>query len=119
MANEKNLRRLSTREAREIGRKGGEKSVKVRREKKMLYSIINKFLDSDIEKYPQIRKLASKVGIDEKESVKYLFTFVGLLNSLEKADLKELETLMRILGEKTGNDSYGKIEALVKGLLND
>jgi len=39
-----NLRRLTTEEAREIGRKGGKNSVKKRREKKLMSQIYAEFL---------------------------------------------------------------------------
>lgn len=40
MANNENLRKLTTEEAREIGRKGGKASVKARRKKKQLKELL-------------------------------------------------------------------------------
>lgn len=40
MANNENLRKLTTKEAREIGRKGGKASVKARRKKKQLKELL-------------------------------------------------------------------------------
>jgi len=52
--NKKNLRRLTTEEARKIGREGGKASVKARREKKLMSQIyaglISNGIETDIEK---------------------------------------------------------------------
>ena len=48
MANEKNLRRLTSKEARKIGRAGGLASVKARKERKTAYEIAKMFFDEKI-----------------------------------------------------------------------
>lgn len=62
--NKKNLRRLTTEEARKIGREGGKASVKARREKKLMSQIyaglISNGIETDIEK--AVPKIIRKGG---------------------------------------------------------
>ena len=122
MANEKNLKPMNKRtksEQREIAKKGGKKSGEVRKAKKTIKSLLCDFLDSDIKKHAQFKALAAKMGVDGKKSVKYLITFMGLMNSIQKADLEELELLMRMLGEDTKNEGIGELERLIEGLKDE
>lgn len=106
MANEttKNLISQSERtkeEQREIARKGGIASGIARREKKTVQKILTEFLDTPALGNPQIAKLAAKMGLQGKESVKDLFTIVCTLNTLKTANLSDLERLTKLLGEQT------------------
>ena len=66
MANDKNLRTPTTKEAREIGRKGGIASGKARKQRKLMQEVANNILnmplkDGDID---EIRNLAEVRGLN-------------------------------------------------------
>lgn len=96
MANEKNLKPLSTREAREIGKKGGQKSAEVRKEKKMLKDLLEEALEKKT-----------------KTGNKYIDITIALINEAEKGNVKAYETIRDTLGQKPKD----KIEH--SGTIND
>ena len=49
MANEQNLKPLTTSKAREIGKKGGKRSAEIRKEKKMLRDLLEEALEKETE----------------------------------------------------------------------
>lgn len=98
MANEQNLtHKLTVSEQR----KGGQKSVQVRREKKTVQKILNDFLSMAANDNPQVAKLAAKMGLQDDGSIKDLFTIVCTLNTLKDGNLSDLERLSKLLGEQT------------------
>ena len=98
MANEQNLtHKLTVSEQR----KGGQKSAQVRREKKTVQKILNDFLSTAAKDNPQVSKLAAKMGLQDDESIKDLFTIVCTLNTLKNGNLSDLERLSKLLGEQT------------------
>ena len=99
----------SVEEAREKGRKGGKASGKARRAKKTIQGILSAYLDTPIKDAPEIENLARKLGLDDKKSVKDLFTIVCTLNTLKKGDLEDIETMMKLLGEHE-NDTNNEIK---------
>lgn len=121
MANEQNLIPLNQRpksEQREIQQKGVEASRKKRQEKKTMQEMLGDFLDQPVKKLDSVKGLADKLGIKGKQSLKELFTAVSVLNTLKKAKLEDLETIMRILGEETqyenGNKDIESTLAVIK-----
>ena len=111
MANESNLKPLTTKKAREIGAKGGKKSVEVRRQKKMLkdlleealkkktetgtlaiditQALITKAIDGNVKAYEVIR---DTLGQKPKENIK-----------IENPQAtKVLESINKQLGGKSG-----------------
>ena len=105
MANEKNLRTPTTNEARKIGRKGGIASGQARREKKTIQKILADLLDGQIKDSPQFAKLASKMGVESDKSVKDIFTYICVLNSVKSGNLGDLERLSKLLGEDKQNEN--------------
>lgn len=107
MPNENNLKNRertqfkSGAKAVESGRKGGIASGVSKREKKTVQKILTEFLDTPALDNPQIAKLAAKMGLQGKESIKDLFTIVCTLNTLKTANLSDLERLTKLLGEQT------------------
>ena len=98
MANEQNLtHKLTVSEQR----KGGQKSAKVRREKKSVQKILGDFLDLDITENRTLENLAKKAGLSTDGSIKDLVTAVCVLNTLKKGDVSELEKIAKLLGEQT------------------
>ena len=81
--------------------KGGKKSVEVRRQKKTVQKILNDFLSTAAKDSPQVSKLAAKMGLQDDESIKDLFTIVCTLNTLKDGNLSDLERLSKLLGEQT------------------
>ena len=92
-------------EAVENGRKGGIASGQARREKKTIQKILAELLDSEIKDSPQFAKLASKMGVESDKSVKDIFTYICVLNSVKSGNLGDLERLSKLLGEDKQNEN--------------
>lgn len=120
MANEKNLipftSEQSHEEAVKNGKKGGIASGEARRQKKTIQKILDSFLDREIKDYPQMQKLAAKIGVKNEDSLKDLFTAVCLLNSLKDGNLGDLEKLVKLLGEDKQNEDNSVMDKLDKVL---
>ena len=118
MANEnKNLIPQSKRtkdEQIEIARMGGIASGKARREKKTIQKILADLLDSEIKDSPQFAKLASKMGVESDKSVKDIFTYICVLNSVKSGNLGDLERLSKLLGEDKQNENADVLSKLDK-----
>lgn len=120
MANEQNLRPGEYKLSKEEAKRGGRNSGKARREKKTIQKILSELLDGQIKDNPQFAKLASKMGIDGKKSVKDIFTMVCLLNSVKSGNLGDLERLMKLLGEDNVKESNnGILDELTEYLKNE
>lgn len=115
--NEKNLipnNERSPSEVRENGRKGGIASGQARREKKTIQKILADLLDSEIKDSPQFAKLASKMGVESDKSVKDIFTYICVLNSVKSGNLGDLERLSKLLGEDKQNENADVMAKLDK-----
>lgn len=120
MANDKNLRTPTTNEAREIGRKGGIASGQARREKKTIQKILSDLLDSEIKDSPQFAKLASKMGVERDKTVKDIFTYICVLNSVKSGNLGDLERLSKLLGEDNAKEhNNGILDELTEYLKSE
>ena len=107
-------------EAVENGRKGGIASGQARREKKTIQKILADLLDSEIKDNPQFAKLASKMGIESDKSVKDIFTYICLLNSVKSGNLGDLERLSKLLGEDDAKEqNNGILDELAEYLKNE
>ena len=106
-------------EAVENGRKGGIASGQARREKKTIQKILADLLDSEIKDNPQFAKLASKMGVESDKSVKDIFTYICLLNSVKSGNLGDLERLSKLLGEDNAKEqNNGILDELAEYLKN-
>ena len=118
MANEKNLTPFTSEQSREEavenGRKGGIASGQSRREKKTIQKILANLLDSKIKDSPQFAKLASKMGVESDKSVKDIFTYICVLNSVKNGNLGDLERLSKLLGEDKQNENADVLSKLDK-----
>ena len=115
--NEKNLIPLNERtksEQREIATQGGIASGKARREKKTIQKILADLLDSEIKDSPQFAKLASKMGVESDKSVKDIFTYICVLNSVKSGNLGDLERLSKLVGEDKQNENADVLSKLDK-----
>lgn len=107
-------------EAVENGRKGGIASGQARREKKTIQKILSDLLDSEIKDNPQFAKLASKMGVESDKSVKDIFTYICLLNSVKSGNLDDLERLSKLLGEDNAKEqNNGILDELAEYLKNE
>ena len=107
-------------EAVENGRKGGIASGQARREKKTIQKILADLLDSEIKDNPQFAKLASKMGVESDKSVKDIFTYICLLNSVKSGNLGDLERLSKLLGEDNAKEqNNGILDELAEYLKNE
>lgn len=91
-------------EAVENGRKGGIASGQARREKKTIQKILADLLESEIKDSPQFAKLASKMGVESDKSIKDIFTYICVLNSVKSGNLGDLERLSKLLGEDNAKE---------------
>ena len=98
----------------EIARQGGLASGKARREKKTIQKILSDLLDSEIKDSPQFAKLASKMGVESDKSVKDIFTYICVLNSVKSGNLGDLERLSKLLGEDKQNENADVLSKLDK-----
>ena len=101
-------------EAVENGRKGGIASGQARREKKTIQKILSELLDGEIKDSPQFAKLASKMGVESDKSVKDIFTYICVLNSVKSGNLGDLERLSKLLGEDKQNENADVMAKLDK-----
>lgn len=99
MANEQNLRPCEHKFTQEEAKKGGINSAIARREKKTVQKILGDYLDLGITENRTLEALARKVGISTDGSIKDLVTAVCVLNTLKNGELKDLELMMKLLGE--------------------
>lgn len=83
MANEQNLRKLTTKEAREIGKKGGIASGKVRKEKKMLKDLLEDALAKGTE-----------------TNNEYVNITLAIIREAKKGNVKAYEVIRDTLGQK-------------------
>lgn len=118
--NDKNLKPIrSESEAREKGKKGGKASGRKRREQRTVKEILSAILDGKIKDNQQFAKLAEKLGVNDKKSVKEVYTLVCLLNSTKKGKLDDLERLVRLLCEDNANEvNNGILDELTEYLKN-
>ena len=86
--NEQNLRKLTTSEAREIGKKGGKASGKVRREKRTMKQLLEIALSLMV---------TNKKG--ETASRKEVIA-MQLVNRAASGDLKAIDLLTKLIGEQ-------------------
>ena len=114
MANEQNLIPQAHTLTVEEASKGGQNSGKSRREKKTIQKILADLLDSEIKDSPQFAKLASKIGVESDKSVKDIFTYICVLNSVKSGNLGDLERLSKLLGEDKENENADVMSKLDK-----
>ena len=114
MANEKNLIPQAHVLTVEEQSAGGKASVQARREKKTIQKILADLLDSEIKDSPQFAKLASKMGVESDKSVKDIFTYICVLNSVKSGNLGDLERLSKLLGEDKQNENADVLSKLDK-----
>lgn len=99
MANESNLKPLSTSKAREIGKKGGKASAKKRQQNKTFKEIINKFLDGQVTN-EELKQQMVKFGFADNEVSNKSCAVFALWKEAIKGNTKAFELLRDTIGEK-------------------
>lgn len=96
---EKRMGRLTTEEAREIGKKGGKASVKARREKKKLRELVEAF--GELPAPEKVRKVLNELGVSENDMrTNNMAVVVGLFQKAIKGDVFAFNAIRDIRGEK-------------------
>ena len=105
MANEKNLKPIrSVKEAREKGKKGGQQSGKVRREKRLLKDCMLDLLDLTVSSQKQWNKL-SKMGIDpENIDNRTLLTVSLFMKAVGTGDVSAFKEIRNLIGESVNDE---------------
>lgn len=99
--NEKNLKNLTPKEAREIGKKGGIASVKARREKKTLSELLQFWAEKSLTA-DDLERVKS-AGISETTNKALML--IPLINNLKKGDIKSLQLAIDLMGEDKKKDA--------------
>ncbi len=123
MANEKNLIPFSERsenEVREIGRKGGIESGKVRRRKKSLRENMEMILSLPIADTNQLKEVRN-MGLDEDDVDNSTLVAIALFKkSVEFGDVAAIKELRSLIGESSSeSESRGQLERLIGGLKDE
>lgn len=96
---EKRMGRLTTEEAREIGKKGGKASVKARREKKKLQELVETF--GELPAPEKVRRVMKELGVSENDMrTNNMAVVVGLFQKAIKGDVFAFNAIRDIRGEK-------------------
>ncbi len=97
MANESNLRCLSTREAREIGKKGGKASVEARRKKKSMKQAMNLLLSLPVND-GNMAKL-KLLGIDSDNADNQMLIMVSMMQRAIKGNVSAAQFIASLTGD--------------------
>ena len=110
MANEKNLIPIAERspnEAREMGRKGGKASGKVRREKRDIKKAMETLLNAKVANPKIAENIAEMFGI-KPETVTWLDGCVaGTVREAVSGNVKAMHEIRDIMGETSNEDESG------------
>lgn len=112
---EKRKGRLTTEEAREIGRKGGKASVEARREKKKLRQLVEAF--GELPAPEKVRKVLQELGVSENEMrTNDMAIVVGLFQKAIKGDVSAFNAIRDIRGEKPVEEAklMGKLDSKIE-----
>lgn len=112
---EKRKGRLTTEEAREIGRKGGKASVEARREKKKLRQLVEAF--GELPAPEKVRKVLNELGVAENEMrTNDMAIVVGLYQKAIKGDVSAFNAIRDIRGEKPVDETklMGKLDSKIE-----
>ena len=122
MANEQNLKpikSLSTEEAKRRGKKGGQRSGQVRRERKRLKEYMNLLLDLPVSDTKDFNKL-SKMGVPVEEIDNKMMLVTALFRkAVTQGDVAAVKEIRSIIGDDTPENGMGDFEKLIEGLIDE
>jgi hypothetical protein len=99
MANESNLKPLSTSQAREIGKKGGKKSVENKRKRKALKEQMELLLTLPLTD-ERAKKQFESMGIDSDNMDNQMAMVVKTYAQALKGNINAVNTIREIIGER-------------------
>lgn len=114
VANEKNLKKLSPKEAREYGAKGGKASGESRRRRKSLRESMNALLGMPISNQRDFNK-AMKMGYSPEDTDNSVMVVIALYERAKSGDVAAIKELRSLIGEDSSKDE-GQLEELIKGM---
>lgn len=99
MANEENLKRLTTKKAREIGKLGGIASGKAKREKKLMKDQLELLLSLPM-KDKSLKNKMKELGIEGDNIDNQMAIVIAMWEKAFKGNVKAAEFIRDTLGEK-------------------
>ena len=112
MANEKNLKVLSPKEARENGKKGGKKSVETRRKRKTLKENMNLLLGLEVTSPKDFNKLAA-LGIPLEDIDNSMLLTAALFLKAKTGDVAACKEIRSWIEEDRGEADMTLMDALL------
>ena len=98
MANEQNLRKLTTRQAREIGKLGGKASAAAKAKKKTLRELAE-LIDSMPTKNPKTIAIMEKAGFKPEEMTNDMATMLAMQLKSQAGDVSAAKLLAEMRGQ--------------------
>lgn len=121
MANEQNLKRLSSKEARENGQKGGIASVQSRRRTKTMRSALERMLTAPVSAATDKKKLAA-MGIPVEDMTQEELVALAIVRKAAAGDVQAYRAMWQVLGEDMPNrpgldaESSGLLQAIAEAM---
>lgn len=114
MANEQNLRRLTSEQAREIGAKGGKASAESKRKKKLLKECMIELLDLPPSKVKDYKALV-KMGLDPENIDNRALLTAALFHEAMYGNVSAFKEIRNLIGEDNTNaeDSLKKLDEVL------
>ena len=114
MANEKNLRRLTSEQAREIGSKGGKASAESKKQKKTMQEMAQYILTCPLNAQGIARMKRAGCNVEENNPTMLTAMIVGQINSAINGNQKSAEFIKDLIDNKAeqGASAQSFIEAL-------
>lgn len=116
MANESNLRRLSTDEARKIGKKGGKASGETRRKKKSMKQAMDYLLSLPV--IDEYMETLEQLGIDADDADNQMLVVAKAFQKAIKGNVDAMKFIASITGSVPMNEAEKKKDKLGKERLN-
>ena len=118
MANEQNLKPIkSTKRARELGAKGGQKFAENQRRRKSLKENMDILLNLPIKDSEDFNS-AALLGVDAEDMDNAMLLTVGLFRRAKSGDVAAYKEIRDLIGEGTSNEN-GDLPKLIAGLKDE
>lgn len=87
--------------------KGAKTRSETAKKRKSQRELLRTALDMSIAGVPALQKLAKQLGVDGYCSLQELMTVKLIVNTLKDGKIKDLESVVNLLGEKQSGGQYG------------
>lgn len=118
MANEQNLKRLSSKEARENGSKGGKASVKSRKRKKEIKEQLEYILQLPVTDFFTKNDM-SDLGIEEDDMNNQMLLVATLFKKATEGNMRAIDTIIDMVEPQEKNISIQAKSEELKKLLEE